>query len=551
MNELIVRKFTIKDKLLIHLLDCGFPKEDLHGEIDISFSQEGISLAISAARSLVSRAVEELVQQGLLTVTSSRVRAKRAKVRVYQLTGVGLEKAEQLKKEAESLTLSIKDFNNKLKVLKVGYLIKEFPTLSIVKILDLIPEEGYLSLENLKALATKAQYVDFSFQAPKLRYFFDREKELELLRSWIDDSETKIIAIKGIAGIGKSALGVQIVSSIKNERNVFWYTIQEWSSQLDILRAVSQFMYSMGKPQLNNYLSSTKNPAFEEISKLIQAGIDNTNTLLAFDDVQKAQGDVIIFLKSLFTLLRSVQKVKLLVIGRLLKELYSVREVAVERAVKELTLEGLNEKGGIAILKARGFIKELKKLYLLTAGHPLCLELIDYKGMSERNIARYIREEIFSKLSEQERKALSLSSVFRKPFFAEAFYVDNLAETATIETLVEKSMLYLHEDNTYSAHDLIKSFFYRRLTSQELVFYHRTAAKYYIAVEDYLEALSHYLQAKDRAQVLELLVTKGEELLELGYTEELLKLTEEIKNEDLNFEERVKLAQIEKILARA
>ncbi|MDI6855189.1 MAG: AAA family ATPase [Candidatus Thermoplasmatota archaeon] len=541
-----MQKFTIKERTLLHLLECGLPKEDMHGEIDASYSQEGISLAIGAARSLVSRAVEELEEQKFILATSARVIGKRAKVKVYYLTSEGIKKAKELKSDADNLTLTVKDFNSKLKEVKVSDLKKELPELSIVKILKLASEKEYLAFEDLNALAKAAQFVDFSSQAPKLRYFFGRDKELALLRSWVEDSETKIIAIRGIAGIGKSALCSRFINIVKGERNVFWYTVQEWTTQTDILQLLSRFMYAMNKPALNNYLSPTKEPQLEEISKLLQAELHGTNTILVFDDIDKAQSEVAVFFKSLFARLKNTQKVKFLIVGRWLKELYTVREVAIERAVKELTLEGLNERGAFELLKARGFVKELKKLYESTAGHPLCLELIDYKGV-KRNVARYIREEIFSKLSEQERKALSLSSVLKAPFSSEVLFKSGI-EPTTVETLTEKSLLHVYENDTYSTHDLIKNFFCSRLTAQELALHHKTAAHYYDEIEDYLEAAFHYLQAGDRAQSLELLASRAEKILEQGNEEELRKLAEKIALEDLSFEERAKLARIEKVL---
>lgn len=544
-----MRKFTIKEKTLLHLLDCGAtPQENMYGVVEPCFSQEGIASSVGAARSLVSRALEELVSQKLVLESSAKVKAKKAKVKVYSLTERGISSAEELKSQAESLKVVVKDRVSKLKELTFRELKKLLPEWSTVMLLNTVAKGGVLEVGELEKTLPRGEFIDFSAEAPKLRYFFNRKKELENLKEWLESKEPKILVLKGIPGIGKTALATKFITEYKTQKNIFWYTIQEWSSLRDVLNSIARFLSSLNKSQLADYLKLEPKPALEEITRILRAELSNTHSLLVFDNFDKACDDIVLLFKSLLTWIDKSENLNFLVIGREAKGFYTVQDLAIRKSVLELRLDGLDEKGGIELLKARGLHASLKKLYLTTAGHPLCLELIDHSGASQANITRYIREEIFSKLGEQERKALSLGCVFRKPFSEKAFFSEALVEPPTVEALVERSLLCLSGSNQYSLHDLIKNFFYKRLTPSEANFYHKLAAKYGLEAKDYLEAIFHYLQAGEQEQALELFVAQAKELLAFGYAEELRRLAREFRASELTTEQRAKLSQVESLL---
>ena len=68
-------------------------------------------------------------------------------------------------------------------------------------------------------------HLDLS-DAPKIFSFYDRTSELTTLKQWILHENTRLLAIHGIVGIGKTALAAQLVEQIKHEFDfVIWRSL--------------------------------------------------------------------------------------------------------------------------------------------------------------------------------------------------------------------------------------------------------------------------------------------------------------------------------------
>lgn len=542
-----VRKFSIKEKILIHLLECGAPVENFHGEYDICFSQEGISDSVSSARSLVSRALEDFITEQIIEEKSARVKAKRAKVKIYSLTENGLRYAEELRRDAEDSHVIVKDKNGLLREIPLRDAKKLLPkNIKLIDMLCKISEDGIMLLEEVKDIFETRGRVDFSYFAPpKLKYFFNREKELEFLRNWLSEKKSSIVVIKGVAGIGKTALISKFISECKKEKNTFWYSVQEWSSLKDVLTAVSKFMYEMNRSGLYNYLRMHDKIDLEEVYRTISSETNNTNSVFVFDDCHKANDDITGFFKILCSMTNRIENMKIIVSERWSGEFYGIKEI-LGKSVFEMRLSGLDRGSSIEFLKARGLHAELDKLYFLTGGHPLCLELIDSGGSAQTDITRYIREEIFSHLTTHEKNVLGFASVFTRPFPEKAFFVGRDMSHETIEKLVENSLLQVSEDNYYFMHELIQRFFYSRLTHTEKASYHRAAARYYSEEGDFVTEIFHYLHAGDEKEALALLKTKVSQLEPLVNKEELKNILKMFKKENISGDDLNILESIER-----
>ena len=121
-------------------------------------------------------------------------------------------------------------------------------------------------------------------------------------------------------------------------------------------------------------------------------------------------GDRIIqFFTSLTEHLEDIDNFFMLVLSRSLIRFYNRRDVSLKNLIKELRLAGLDREGSRQLVKPKALDKaSFDKLYKLTKGHPLALELIesaDDLKYSTRDIMRFVHEEIFSKLSQEEKDA--------------------------------------------------------------------------------------------------------------------------------------------------
>ncbi|MCY7382667.1 MAG: ATPase [Microcoleus sp. CAN_BIN18] len=80
-------------------------------------------------------------------------------------------------------------------------------------------------------------------EMPKSGVLFDRTSELTTLKQWILDENSRLLAILGIVGIGKTALAAQLVEQIKHEFDFIIWRSLATSPPLSILQTnIIQFL---------------------------------------------------------------------------------------------------------------------------------------------------------------------------------------------------------------------------------------------------------------------------------------------------------------------
>ncbi|MEG4045550.1 NB-ARC domain-containing protein [Microcoleus sp. Pol17_C1] len=96
---------------------------------------------------------------------------------------------------------------------------------------------------------TEPKLRQFLAEMPKSGIFYDRTTSLTTLKQWILHENTRLLAIHGIVGIGKTAIAAQLVEQIKHEFDfVIWRSIAT-SPPLSILQTnIIQFFCRGGAP---------------------------------------------------------------------------------------------------------------------------------------------------------------------------------------------------------------------------------------------------------------------------------------------------------------
>jgi ABC-type dipeptide/oligopeptide/nickel transport system ATPase subunit len=69
--------------------------------------------------------------------------------------------------------------------------------------------------------------------APKFPYFYSRNNELSTLENWITQEHTRLIALLGISGIGKTTLSLRLIDGIKTQFDYVIYRSLRFSPTLD------------------------------------------------------------------------------------------------------------------------------------------------------------------------------------------------------------------------------------------------------------------------------------------------------------------------------
>lgn len=86
-------------------------------------------------------------------------------------------------------------------------------------------------------------------EMPELGAFYGRTGELETLTNWILQQSSRLIALTGISGIGKTTLAVKLVQQIKDEFEcVIWCSLEESPKPAEFQERLHHFFSPSEKP---------------------------------------------------------------------------------------------------------------------------------------------------------------------------------------------------------------------------------------------------------------------------------------------------------------
>ena len=498
-------KLSRMEKIFLYLNKFNRFRDQI--EVPPSLTQEGIVKATGIALPKVSITVRKLEEKGLVYEKVLHIQGSTRRRKAYFLTDAGIREAQTLQKGLEV-----------------------------------------------------SQYIDFADQAPQLRYFYGRKEEFKVFRDWFESDNYKVLVVSGIAGIGKTAYVVKAVEPYRESMHIFWHRFNEWSTLRNLLTRLGEFLSEVDKESLSANLRAKDTIDLNEISIILANNLEYLNALLVFDDFQKVKEkkDIGYLFGAMRQTLENVTGTKIVVVGREIPRFfYDEREVTIKKTLKEITLGGLDRESSLKLLEWRGIVgPESKRLYELTRGHPLSLELIyeTERFESQDRIERFMRDEIFSHLTPQEIKILEIASAFRFPIYPTAYLdiargcpegaseevprivlglhseeIDGQIEDINhniIDGLMKKSLLQV-SGGVCDIHDQIREFVYGRLPHQARKEYHKQIAIYYLhrmkeTAQTTLEAQYHFLMAEMNQQVVKLAIERGKMLIEQGFGQEML-----------------------------
>jgi tetratricopeptide (TPR) repeat protein/DNA-binding MarR family transcriptional regulator len=569
---------SIDKKILLHI--AKYSKYEFQYEVPFELSQEGIAQAIGIRRDNVPRTMKSLKNEDLIFEKVLRVEGVYRKRKVYFLTEKGQDYTKKLTSKVLKSITSIKMKSGEVVTKQISKILED-PSLTRalsrkITLMDLlkempagepldwdvfittlktqppstdpkkessamdpgiktefedIDEESFKT--DVREFGKSKKFIDYTETAPAPRTFVGREGEVKKIKSWVDSEDYKIIVIFGIPGIGKTTLAWKIVDDYRNKKHLFWYRFHRWDTIRHTLVSLSDFLNATNRRRLKLYLSSNPSIDLYEISKMLEDELKGANILLVFDDFQRVQENIAELFSLLIEVLARIDGVEVMVVGRRIIPFYDRSEVLVKHLVAELQLDGLDEENSKKLLKIKIKDQEVfQKIYDLTKGHPLFLELIsslkDIKDL--KNIKRYIYEEIFSKLVGVEKTLLNIISVYRYPVSANAFFIDDQVSYETLDELVDRNLVQEISYDEYDVHDLIREFFYIRLPPKIKRRYHIEAANYYIeegSTIGSIEAQYHLISANEYEKAIKLAISNGTEIITKGYLEEFLSILDE------------------------
>ena len=272
----------------------------------------------------------------------------------------------------------------------------------------------------------KQPHIDLS-DAPKIFTFYDRTTSLTTLKQWILHENTRLLAIHGIVGIGKTALAAQLVEHIKHDFDfVIWRSIAT-PPPLPILQtSIIQCFSRGGAP-----VSAPENGATTGELPLLNY-LKKYRCLLILDDVQMVNssgqlaGNYQPGYEDYGTLFRQVAELSHNSCLVLLSS-EKPREIAAlegkNQPIRSLQLNGLGVEAG-EILREKGLTEHEKWSELIEQyrGNPLWLKIVAtmIQDLFNGSLSEFLSEDTlflgdlesllhqpFNRLSESEKQVMS------------------------------------------------------------------------------------------------------------------------------------------------
>lgn len=584
-------RLTVDERLMLHLCSFSVMEDDI--EAPFSMTQQGIADAINVLRSAVPRSIKNLEKSGKVEERLSHVKNTSRRRKVYSLTLEGRIEANEMvdKLNEKKVTLQFVDGERKeIRIKDVNSeLSKNFKMLEILNALsdDYVVSEKLLlnpvSPEPAPAPEPKpkekpSQTVEMIKLAPSADAFQGRKEELNQIMDDLESDTTKIIILHGIAGIGKTTLAAKALEGLKGKRSLLWYHFHTWDTVRNVLSPLAEFLAELNRDDLLRYIQSNSDFNLNEVAGILNKDLEGSGVVLFFDDFHTINDEI----KNLFVLLREtievVDGVKMVITSRYLVKFYDRREVLVKKVIREVPLEGLDMESSFNILRLRGVSEELfDNIYRSTKGHPLSLELVEGEigSIDLENFSVYLEEEVQAHLTDEERAALSVISIFRYPVGKTTITkVDPKVSQGTVSGLISKSLIKLNSGGC-DIHDVMRLFFLERVPPNKVTLYHSRAAEHYVGeiavkkedlrdlranmaeidiklyqsiyddiFQNALEAQFHFVRADEPAKALDYLMEFGQKLLSQGYAQNLQAIFNILDPSDIPRERQVQYFEL-------
>ncbi len=383
----------------------------------------------------------------------------------------------------------------------------------------------------------------YEFRIPDVASFIiGREPEMELMGK----ARAGLIVVSGIAGIGKTTL-VSKFASRSRKTAVFWHDLRESDSLRYVIAKSAAFLSGFGNRELIKLIDS--NAAEEEvlIDRAAREFERLGHALIVFDDYHFCKD------KSITHLLQRLGRSKILrtvVVSR-----FRPTELYASGRVSEVTLSGHTVAEAAELFKANDIrlaSEEVRKINGRVKGHPLALNLMctaaKLKGAraaletAVAGLRDYVLKWLEDAMAPIELETLRCISVFRGPVSLDAFHavtrVEKREDLFTHRIAVfERLGVVTRLGEGFVVHDLV-----RDVLSNSSEASHRRAAAYYQSKGDArssLEALYHHIIGGQQNEAVQIL-KESVKLVDEGYLEPLLHLTEEMLANTVNEDKRLR-----------
>jgi tetratricopeptide (TPR) repeat protein len=401
---------------------------------------------------------------------------------------------------------------------------------------------------------------------PRPSRFVGREQVMAALRARLE--RDRIVAVRGMAGEGKSAVTSRLVRDLYPDEQICWFTFDpiEKNTVDALFWSVAAFLANRGESLLWRYLQGeieAHRPLDRTIRlNLFLSSLGDSDCAFCFDDVHLVadSAEVSELFKSIQRLVGSgsqASRASFVIMGRdLPRDLEHLAEA----------LAGLSRSEVGALLDAHGLDLPdalADRLAERTHGNPTLLELAisalarmgaDHAAMADfiesmagrSDIRDYVMNHIYAGLQPDEKAIVDALSIF--PGAVELTVAEEtLAQgglqgiVRCVDALIQKSVVHETGKGQIYCLDLVREFCYRTLDGRTKRALHAHAAAHFEAAKSPLRAAHHAFEQGDRVRALKLLTDHVKSIIDAGGAAALLEQLPRFEDEDLDEDERLAL----------
>jgi tetratricopeptide (TPR) repeat protein len=519
-----------------------------------AFTQKGMSASLGMSIPRLSMTLVPLMKKEHVKAERVRIQGLRRRPLAYMLTPAGRDAAEKEVLGLQNIKVSCTDERGREVKTTLGKLFKERGTEGdILGLLKSAFKWGQLNIpdaerreelhdgqgQKARTLVIPKTYhpelVDLRDAIQISPHFVGRKRELDALNDFLTSSPARLFTLTGPAAIGKTSLVSRFVTGAVKTVSVAFHTCREWDTLRNVLEPIAELLNRMGRSRLQFVLQNEMQPiTLQAAAELLKKDMKGIIALIIFDDIQKLSFDHRPLLKLFITSIAaddvstgagkgdSPTWIKVVTTSRdPLSGVFDHRDTIVKEHVLELELGGLSEaETGELLVKENAADLPVEKVYDLTAGHPLHVELITRSGLkgASRDFGKFIDNEMMVKLSADEKSVLGCLSVFKIPVPAEAIRLPQATGDA-LDKLVKLGLVKLTSLNEYMVPDIVSEASSRSLKLEERKLYHSVAARYHKSLrndESTAAALRHHLSAEELPEALEVAADHAKVLIRVG-----------------------------------
>lgn len=359
---------------------------------------------------------------------------------------------------------------------------------------------------------------------PVLANFVGRSTELAYYSEKLANEH--IAVITGMAGVGKTALAVELLRQVSKDWKIFWHSAHESEGLDALLWELAAFLAWHDRPELWRMLQRTRlsggqPPPVEVVFNYLLQMLRGGNYLLCFDDFQFIDDDPRLG-QFIGDLRASILQ------GEISMVVTSRRMPAFVQVVQFEPLAGLNLSDVRSLLAARNVElpeQGLEQLYTLTGGNAEFLtlaaealrpakeplQLLERLAQAQ-DIENYLMAQVDERLSDLQRDVMSAVAVFLGYPVNRAAIEAVLDAGSLLRTLNELSNRYLltvsksESGRQYRQHAIVQAFYYQMPGRKHLREMHRRAAEFYETEQpEALKAGMHYERAGEMDKAAEIL----------------------------------------------